>query len=97
MSNYAKIENNIVANIVKIPDDFDTDHLSFLASLGYIGEWVKTPTENGSEAALGFFYQNDSKQFIAKQPSELHILLDGNWIIPKDHFENDAPPPPPNK
>lgn len=95
MSNYAKVENGIVSNIIKIPDEFDTNYKEYLASLGYFGEWVLTPTENGSEAALGYNYHPESKIFIAKQPSPLHIFVDNNWIIPLGDFNNNLPPSPP--
>lgn len=94
MSKFAKIENNIVSNVIVIPDEFDNMASEYLASIGHLGQWVPTPTENGSEAAIGSSYHPESKMFIAPQPSSLHILVGSNWIIPEEYFDNDAPPAP---
>jgi len=66
---YAKIENNIVTNVIV------TDH-NFVKSLD--GVWVQSLTDVG----IGFTYNENTNKFTSKQPFSSWILENNIWIAP---------------
>lgn len=97
MSKFAKIENNVVSNIVVIPDEFDESSSEYLASIGLLGVWIKSPTMTGSEAAVGLVYNSENNMFLSQKPAGDYILdSTGNWILSTTNLdEMPLPPSPP--
>lgn len=70
MSKYAKIENNIVTNVI-ICDDLNINSIP--------GEYIKSTEENGSPIIGGTFNHNLNK-FIMPKPYESWVL-DENTLL----------------
>ena len=77
MAHFAKVENNIVDQVIVVSND-DCNNLefpesepvgqAFIASLGLSGEWLQTSYNNnfrGTYAGVGFTYDADTDEFLA--------------------------------
>jgi hypothetical protein len=98
MSNFAKIENGNVLEILAVPENFSDQGSSYLSlQLGLGGNWIKTPRSNGTEAAIGGTYSETEDAFIPPKPDGNKWQLNENyqWILPLSNFASDSPPAPP--
>jgi len=82
MAHFAKIENNIVQQVIVVSNDDcgggdfpESEPLgqAFLASLGLTGEWLQTSYHNnfrGCYAGAGWTYDAEADEFVAPQFEE---------------------------
>jgi len=95
MAHFAKIENNIVTNVIVIPDNVINDNGTENETLGqsYInntlnleGTWLQTSYNNnirGNYAGIGYTYDSENDVFIAPKPYDSWILnSDNQWEAP---------------
>ena len=79
MAHFAKVENNIVDQVIVVSND-DCNNLefpesepvgqAFIASLGLSGEWLQTSYNanfRGTYAGVGFTYDADTDEFLAPE------------------------------
>ncbi len=79
-SYYAHIENNIVAAVEAVTDDF------FLANPNrYVGLWIKIGTENYPYCGIGDIYLPDNDLLISPQPFPSWILNGTKWEPPQPY------------
>lgn len=98
MAHYAEInENNIVINVIVIPDSVDTDEKeaeNYCKRItGSNNNWLKTSYNNNirkNYAGVGYFYDKDLDAFIAPKPFNSWILDENcKWIAPIQ-YPNDG-------
>jgi len=87
MAHFAKIENNIVTQVLVVHNHLEHRGADFLANdLGLAGTWVQTSYNNNFKkqyAAVGFTYDAVNDVFIAPQPYPSWALdNDFNWQPP---------------
>jgi hypothetical protein len=87
MSHFAKIENNIVTEILVVHNELEHRGADFLANdLGLGGTWIQTSYNNNIRkqyAGVGFSYDSVADVFIAPQPYPSWALdNDFNWQAP---------------
>lgn len=87
MAHFAKIENNIVTQVLVVHNDLEHRGADFLANdLGLGGTWVQTSYNNNFRkqyASVGFTYDAVNDVFIAPQPYPSWILNDNfDWVAP---------------
>ncbi len=86
MSHWAKIDNNIVVEVLVGPN-YGDDGEAFFNALG--GTWVKT-SYNGNirknYAGIGYTYDTDRDAFIAPKPFN-------SWLLDEDTCQWQAPVP----
>jgi hypothetical protein len=87
MSHFAKIENNIVTEILVVHNELEHRGADFLANdLGLGGTWIQTSYNNNIRkqyAGVGFSYDSVADVFIAPQPYPSWALdNDFNWQPP---------------
>lgn len=82
MAHFAKIENNVVNQVIVIANDdcaggdFPASEVvgqAFIASLGLEGEWLQTSYSGsfrGRYAGIGFTYDEESDTFVAPEIPE---------------------------
>jgi hypothetical protein len=82
MAHFAKVENNIVREIIVISNsdcgngDFPESEpigQSFIASIGLEGEWLQTSYSGsfrGTYAGIGDYYDEESDSFVAPEVPE---------------------------
>lgn len=67
MAHYARIENDIVVEVLVVPDAQEHRGQEFLAiDLGLNGEWIKTSYNNrirGVYAGIGYIYDRTTDEF----------------------------------
>ena len=72
MAHFAKIENNIVTEVLVVHNDLEHKGADFLANdLGLVGTWIQTSYNHNFRkrfAGIGFFYDAINDVFIAPQP-----------------------------
>lgn len=85
MAHFAKVENNIVQQVIVVANDdcgggdFPASEpigQEFLASLGLTGEWLQTSYHNnfrGCYASAGWTYDANADKFIAPQLEQNNI------------------------
>lgn len=82
MAHFAKIENDIVTNVIVIDNAIETEGALFIAgTLGLDGEWIQTSyNENirGNYAGIGYTYDRGNDVFYAPQPFP-SWLLNSEW------------------
>lgn len=82
MAHFAKIENDIVTNVIVIDDTLESDGTLFIAgTLQLEGEWIQTSYNSnirGNYAGVGFTYDRDNDVFYAPQPFP-SWLLNSEW------------------
>lgn len=79
MAHFAKVENNIVYQIIVVGDadcgggefpQSEPTGQAFIASLGLEGTWLQTSYNNnfrGTYAGIGFIYDEESDTFVAPE------------------------------
>ena len=87
MAHFAKIENNIVTEVLVVHNDLEHRGADFLANdLGLGGTWIQTSYNNNIRkqyAGVGFSYDSVADVFIAPQPYPSWALdNDFNWQPP---------------
>jgi len=82
MAHFAKIENNIVVEVLTVNNtdcgggnypDSEPIGQAFIASLGIAGEWLQTSYHanfRANYAGIGFTYDADSDEFVPPPPIE---------------------------
>jgi len=93
MAHFAKVENNIVTQVLVLDDNLQHRGADFLANdLGLGGTWIQT-SYNGNFrkrfAGLRFTYDSDNDVFIAPQPYP-------SWSL-DDDFDWQPPTPRPEE
>ena len=72
MAHFAKIENNIVVEVLVVHNDLEHRGADFLANdLGLGGNWIQTSYNNNFRkqyAGIGFTYDSVNDVFIEPQP-----------------------------
>jgi hypothetical protein len=91
MAHFAKIENNIVTQVVVVADEHEAAGQAFLNSIGLDGTWVQT-SYNGNIrknfAGIGYSYNQDLDAFIHPQPYP-------SWVLDEETCQWEAPTPRP--
>jgi hypothetical protein len=89
MAHFAKIENNIVTQVIKIDNSVENEGQSFINDvLGLEGEWIQTSYNSnfrGMYAGPGHMYHRDADRFIAPQ-------LFPSWVL-NNKWEWESPIP----
>lgn len=68
MAHFAKIENEIVVNVLVVDNEHESDGKKYLNDLGLEGTWVQTSYSaafGGKFASIGDFYDAKKKLFIS--------------------------------
>jgi hypothetical protein len=100
MAHFAKIENNIVKNVIVIKNEdcgggeFPTSEpigQAFIASLGFAGEWLQTSYNasfRGKFAGIGMSFNGTC--FYGKSPYPSWVLdANGDWNAPTPKPDGD--------
>jgi hypothetical protein len=85
MAHFAKIENNIVTQVITVSDDVcgaeypasESMGQTFIASLGLDGEWRQTSYNSnfrGTYAGIGYTYDADLDEFVAPDLPSVPVL-----------------------
>jgi hypothetical protein len=87
MAHFARIENNIVVEVLVVHNDLEHRGADFLANdLGLGGTWIQTSYNNNFKkqyAGIGYTYDLVNDVFIAPQPYPSWSLdNDFNWKSP---------------
>lgn len=75
MAHFAKIESGIVAQVIVVDNEHETDGEVYLNSLGLTGQWVQTSYNanfRGKFAGIGDTYDAELDEFIAP-PVEIAV------------------------
>lgn len=91
MSNFAKIVEGVVTEIVVVPDDHISDAEAYLNGLGLQGKWV--PAFANKEAVIGDTYVDSTQSF---KPAKPHASWKWNatewsWLPPKEMPSDGKP------
>jgi hypothetical protein len=90
MSHLARIENNVVVQVISCDDSLPEEGLEWVIST-FGGEWIKT-SYNGNFrkrfAGIGYTYSLDLDAFIPPKPFD-------SWILNEDTLDWDPPIPEP--
>jgi hypothetical protein len=91
MAHFARIENNLVTEVLVVHNDLEHTGADFLANdLGLGGTWVQTSYSNNFRkqyAGIGFTYDSVADVFIAPQPYQ-------SWSL-DENFDWQPPTPMP--
>lgn len=71
MAHFAKIENNLVTQVVVVDNEHEADGEAYLNSLGIEGTWVQTSYNanfRGKFAGIGDIYDSVNDEFVAPEP-----------------------------
>jgi hypothetical protein len=94
MTIYAGLDsNNMVFNLVDIPEDHDADYENYIANtLNMPGTWKKAFWDiNGKKrfCGIGYLYMEEKDAFIPPKPLPSWVLNDENiWNPPTPHPED---------
>jgi hypothetical protein len=93
MAHFARIENNLVTEVLVVHNDLEHRGADFLANdLGLGGTWVQTSYSNNFRkqyAGIGFSYNPVADVFIAPQPYQ-------SWSL-DENFDWQPPTPMPTE
>ena len=93
MAHFARIENNLVTEVLVVANDLEHRGADFLANdLGLGGTWLQTSYNNNFRkqfAGIGFTYDAVNDVFIAPQPF-------ASWSL-DENFDWQAPTPMPTE
>lgn len=96
MAHFAKIENDIVTQVIVI--DNSVEHLGqswINNTLGLEGEWIQTSYNNnirGNFAGIGYTYDRENDVFISPQPYPSWALNElWKWQPPVDYPSDYSP------
>jgi hypothetical protein len=70
MAHFAKIENNLVTQVLVVDNEHETDGEAYLNSLGLDGQWIQTSYNGkirGKFAGIGDIYDAKLDEFIAPE------------------------------
>ena len=87
MAHYAKIEDNIVTNIIVAERDFILSGV-----LGHPNTWIEVQDNDGVNkyyAGIGFRYDVELDAFISPKPFESWVLDGAVWKAPVDKPVDD--------
>jgi len=73
MAHFAKIENNIVTNVVVVANENEANGEEYLNSLGLEGQWIQTSYNanfRGKFAGIGDTYDEVNDIFVAPEVIE---------------------------
>ena len=88
MAHFARIEDNIVTQVLVVPDNAEDRGQDYLANdLGLGGTWVQTSYNNRirkNYAGVGFTYDANRDAFIAPKPFD-------SWLLNEDTCRWEAP------
>lgn len=87
MAHFAKVENNIVIEVLVIPENNEANGQSYLNELGFEGTWLQTSYNSklrGKFAGIGDVYNESLDRFEPAQPYP-------SWIW-NDSFYGYLPP-----
>lgn len=93
MAHFAKIDNNnLVSEVVVIPDEQEHRGEAFLCELGFNGKWIQT-SYNASIRKIyaypGCFYNPELDRFEPPKPYE-------SWVFDEKSYDYNAPVPYPD-
>lgn len=93
MAHFAKIENNIVTQVIVVDNQFEEQGQDWINNeLGLEGEWVQTSYNSnfrGNYAGFGYVYDRDNDVFYAPQPYPSWTLNeDWKWSAPIPYPED---------
>lgn len=81
---FAKIENNIVTNVIVLSDENKHNGAYYIQNvLGLSGEWIETSIDNEFRqwyASPGFIYDRENDLFYPPQPTPSWVLNKEKWI-----------------
>ena len=83
MAHFAKIENNIVTNVIVIDNEHENDGQEFINSIGLDGQWVQTSYNaniRGKFAGIGDIY-NAKKDLFETPPIPEVLVIDEILVI----------------
>jgi len=96
MAHFAKIVNNIVTDVVVVPNEHETNGQDYLNSLGLIGKWVQTSYNANfgvKYAAIGDTYDELANTFKPAKPYASWVWDEKAWcwnaptLYPADNKE----------
>ncbi len=70
MAHFAKIENNLVTQVVVVDNEHEVDGEAYLNSLGLEGQWIQTSYNSnfrGKFAGLGDTYDEANDVFVSPE------------------------------
>lgn len=82
MAHFAKIEDDVVTQVLRVPDEHEADGQGYLNSLGLDGEWVQTSYNGnirGVYAAIGYSYNRELDKFVPPQPYSSWTFDESQW------------------
>jgi hypothetical protein len=94
MAHFAKIENNLVTQVIVVHNDVvgtqypqsESIGQAFIVEHGYEGEWLQTSYNHNFRKQyghIGFSYDRDADQFVSSQPYASWTLDTNNdWQAP---------------
>jgi hypothetical protein len=87
MAHFAKIENDIVTQVIVVDNQFEEQGQSWINNtLGLGGEWIQTSYNNnfrGNFAGIDYRYDRVNDVFISPQPYPSWVLTeDWKWEAP---------------
>jgi hypothetical protein len=91
MAYFAKIEDGVVTNVVRIEDEHEENGSEYLSDL-LGGTWLQTSYNNNirkNYAGIGYTYREDLDAFIAPKTFE-------NWVLDEETGQWVPPTPKPN-
>ena len=77
MAHFAKIENNIVINVVVVDNEHEEYGQEYLNSLGLEGTWIQTSYNKNfrkNYAGIGYTYDEQRDAFIPPKPEGNYVL-----------------------
>lgn len=92
MAHFAKIENDIVTQVIKIDNAHEHEGAVYIAGLGLEGEWIQTSINANFRnyyAGIGFTYNREGDVFIPPQPFP-------SWVL-NSEWKWEAPIPQPSE
>lgn len=94
MAHFAKIDdNNIVLEVMVVPDKEELRGEEYLNELGFVGRWIQTSYNNNIRkryAGIGFSYNEELDMFLCPKPYSSWILNTelGEWYAPVEMPNN---------
>lgn len=89
MAKFALLDNNIVLNIILIPDEYELNGADYIKSIGLEGTWVNAEKIYNNKkffAGVGFSYNETYDVFIEPKPAPWFTFDDDNleWTCPEN-------------
>lgn len=83
MAHFAKIENNVVTNVVVVDNEHELSGQEFLNSLGLSGTWIQTSYSAAFRkkfASIADVYNEDSDRFEPPRPFPSWVWNEGLYL-----------------